>query len=111
MPCWACSLIVVVVLFVLWRVMRSFFYCIYVVARNSQRVMIEGGTSGSSSCVIDIEIAVDPETSSLMVTVFTSHWMINHTGLDLIFGQQYVPPRCHTTRLQVYRHLLSFAML
>ena len=77
--------------------------------------MIDGGTSGTTGGVVDVEVA-DSETASLMITVFTSHWMVNHTGLDLVFGQQYVwAPFLHaspiTTVVAIESLLGAFAAL
>ncbi len=60
-----------------------------------QRLVADADAGGGSGCVVDMESTVDPETASLVLTFFTSHWMVNHSGLDLSFGQQYVALVAH----------------
>ncbi len=49
----------------------------------------EGG--GASDVVLSMDSSVDTGTACLCVTVYASHWLMNHTGLDVDFGRTYVP--------------------
>ncbi len=67
-------------------------YVVYVwcCSPRLQRIKLRGSEETANGCVMEVETATDAESGSYLITVFTSHWFIDCSGLQLSFGHQYV---------------------